>query len=161
MSTDIIVGFPGETEADFQDTLDLMKSVRFDSAFTFQYSKRTGTPAASMPDQITPDIVRERFSRLLELQNKHSLESNQALTGKSVEILIEGTSDTAADIYTGRTACNRLVNFSIPDLSILPCELPRNDSQINGYELEGRLAIVRLTLAKTFSIEGELEQLLP
>ena len=80
-STDIIVGFPGETEADFADTLDLVEQARFDSAFTFQYSPRPGTEAASMPDQVPPEVVKDRFQRLLQLQERVSLEANRALVG--------------------------------------------------------------------------------
>src|SRR4029453_686545 len=85
-STDIIVGFPGETEADFADTLDLVEQARFDSAFTFQYSLRPGTEAATMPDQVPPDVVKDRFQRLLKLQERISLEANRALVGTEVEL---------------------------------------------------------------------------
>lgn len=151
LSTDIIVGFPGETEADFQDTLDLMAAVRFDSAFTFQYSRREGTPAADREDQVTADVVKERFGRLLALQNAHSLAANEAQEGKIVEVLIEGASETAPEILTGRGTDFRLINFKVPE-QILAGE---TDS------LEGRLALVRITKAKTFSLEGELERLIP
>lgn len=161
ISTDIIVGFPGETEADFADTLSLMETIRFDSAFTFQYSRRSGTPAASLPDQIPADILRERFSRLLDLQNSHSLASNEAMTGQLKEVLIEGRSETADSIFTGRTACNKLINFRIPDPKNLPGQFLRSDGQPDGDTMEGHLAMVRLTRAKTFSIEGEMEMFLP
>jgi len=151
LSTDIIVGFPGETETDFQDTLDLMTAVRFDSAFTFQYSRREGTPAADRVDQVPADTVKERFGRLLALQNAHSLAANEAQTGKVVEVLIEGASETAPEILTGRGTDFRLINFRVPE-QILTGE---PDS------LEGRLALVRITKAKTFSLEGELERLIP
>ncbi len=151
LSTDIIVGFPGETEADFSDTLDLMERVRFDSAFTFQYSKRVGTPAANREDQVPESVVKERFERLVRLQNAHSLAANEAQVGKSVEVLIEGASATALDILTGRGSDFRLVNFKATGQSLPPD--PRS--------LEGRIAIVRITRAKTFSLEGEMEQLLP
>src|SRR4029453_14691768 len=88
-STDIIVGFPGETEADFADTLDLVEQARFDSAFTFQSSPRPGTEAATMPDQVPPDVVKDRFQRLLKLQERISLEANRALVGTEVEPLVE------------------------------------------------------------------------
>ncbi|HBP37361.1 MAG TPA: tRNA (N6-isopentenyl adenosine(37)-C2)-methylthiotransferase MiaB [Clostridiales bacterium] len=160
ISTDLIVGFPGETEADFADTLALMDEVHFDSAFTFQYSKRGGTPAAAMPDQVSPEAVRERFGRLVELQDCHSLESNQKVIGSTEEILIEGTSATAADIFSGRTGSNRLVNFTIPARLDMPAEYRLPDGTISGASLEGRLAAVRLIRAKTFSLEGEMETLL-
>ena len=151
LSTDIIVGFPGETEADFQDTLDLMTAVRFDSAFTFQYSRREGTPAADREDQVAAETVKERFGRLLALQNAHSLAANEAQTGKVVEVLIEGASETAPEILTGRGSDFRLINFKVPE------------QILNGEpdSLEGRLALVRITKAKTFSLEGELERLIP
>lgn len=150
LSTDIIVGFPGETDADFQDTLGLMSAVRFDSAFTFQYSKREGTPAANREDQVSAAVVKERFSRLLAMQNAHSLASNEAQVGKSVEVLIEGSSETAPDIFTGRGTDFRLINFRATETT-----LPDGETG-----LEGRVAIVRITRAKTFSLEGELERLI-
>ncbi|NLK88939.1 MAG: tRNA (N6-isopentenyl adenosine(37)-C2)-methylthiotransferase MiaB [Clostridiaceae bacterium] len=160
ISTDIIVGFPGEQEDDFAQTLDLMNIVRFDSAFTFQYSQRPGTPAAEMPDQIPAAVISERFMRLLELQNRHSLESNQAMIGRRVEVLVEGASQTDTAILSGRTACNKLINFRIPDLNMLPQSYRLKNNQPNGCALEGRLAKVHLCRAKTFSIEGEMEMLL-
>jgi tRNA-2-methylthio-N6-dimethylallyladenosine synthase len=160
ISTDIIVGFPGEQEDDFAQTLDLMNIVRFDSAFTFQYSQRSGTPAAKMPGRIPEAVMSERFRRLLELQNRHSLESNQAMIGRKVEVLIEGPSQTDAAILSGRTACNKLINFRIPDLNMLPEPYRLNNDQPNGCALEGHLAKVHLCRAKTFSIEGEMEMLL-
>lgn len=156
LSTDIIVGFPGETDEDFQDTLDLMADVRFDSAFTFQYSRRAGTPAADREDQVTPEAVKARFGRLLELQNAHSLAANSAMVGKTVEVLIEGASETSPDILTGRGSDFRLINF--PRMT----EPNANaDADADRPDLEGRLARVRITRAKTFSLEGELEQLIP
>ena len=148
ISTDIIVGFPGETEEDFEDTLSLVKECRFDSAFTFQYSKRPGTKAAEFEDQIPQEAVTERFNRLLEIQNALVFESNKNLVGKTMEVLIEGQSGTAADILTGRTKCNHLVNFTIPvELNITK----------TPDELEGYLGMVRITAAKPYSVEGILE----
>ncbi len=161
ITTDLIVGFPGESEADFAETLAMMEAVHFDSAFTFQYSKRMGTPAAEMADQITPEVVKDRFGRLLALQNQHSLASNQQIVGQVMEILIEGASETALDILTGRTASSKLINFTVPDPAMLPADLRLPDGSPNGDALEGRLAMVRLTRAKTFSIEGEMELLPP
>ena len=109
VTTDIIVGFPGETEEDFQATLDVINKVKFDSAFTFQYSRRPGTKAADYPDQIPQEVVTERFGRLLELQNTLTFASNESVVGKTEEILIEGKSATAPDVLTGRTNSNRLV----------------------------------------------------
>jgi tRNA-2-methylthio-N6-dimethylallyladenosine synthase len=111
-STDIIVGFPGETEADFADTLDLVEQARFDSAFTFQYSPRPGTEAATMPDQVPPDAVRDRFQRLLQLQERVSLEANRALVGTEVELLVEqASSKTDRTRMSGRTRTNKLCHF--------------------------------------------------
>jgi tRNA-2-methylthio-N6-dimethylallyladenosine synthase len=111
-STDIIVGFPGETEADFADTLDLVEQARFDSAFTFQYSPRPGTEAATMADQVPPEVVRDRFQRLLQLQERISLEANHALLGTEVELLVErSSSKTDPTRMSGRTRTNKLCHF--------------------------------------------------
>lgn len=153
ISTDIIVGFPGETEEDFQGTLDVVKATRFDSAFTFQYSPRPGTKAAAMTDDFIPhDVVTERFGRLLELQNNLTFESNKARIGKVEEILIEGESSTAPDILTGRTRSNHLVNFTIPDNLKIP------GMKANDYE--GRLCTVKIDNARPYSIDGVMESLL-
>ncbi len=146
ISTDIIVGFPGETDEDFEDTMSVVEDVRFDSAFTFQYSRRPGTKAADYEDQVPHDIVSKRFQRLLDVQNQITYESNQAMVGKSYEILIEGISNTNDKILTGRTNCNHLVNFTIDGF------------EGDGNSLEGKLAIVRITNAKPYSVEGVLEK---
>lgn len=158
ISTDIIVGFPGETEADFADTLSLMREIRFDSAFTFQYSVRPGTPAAKMEDQIPQDVVTERFTRLLELQNGHCFDSNSGVVGNVEEILIEGRSETAPHILSGRTMSNRLVNFTLPDDIDLPDGTHLEKGELfDGDRLEGCLANVRITGARPFSLEGRWE----
>ena len=151
LSTDIIVGFPGETEEDFEDTLSLVEECRFDSAFTFQYSKRPGTKAADYEDQIPQEVVTERFQRLLDLQNRLVFESNKSLVGKTLEVLIEGKSSTSDDILTGRTKSNHLVNFKVP------AEL--NIEMTDDY-LEGRLGMVKITDARPYSVEGILEILI-
>jgi len=111
-STDVIVGFPGETEADFADTLDMVERARFDSAFMFQYSPRPGTEAAGMPDQVPPEVVRDRFGRLAELQEGISLERNRALVGTEVELLVEQlASKTDPTRMSGRTRTNKLCHF--------------------------------------------------
>jgi tRNA-2-methylthio-N6-dimethylallyladenosine synthase len=111
-STDVIVGFPGETEADFADTLDLVERARFDSAFMFQYSPRPGTEAASMPEQVPPEVVRDRFQRLAALQERISLERNQALAGVEVELLVESASSKTDPLrMSGRTSTNKLCHF--------------------------------------------------
>jgi tRNA-2-methylthio-N6-dimethylallyladenosine synthase len=116
-STDIIVGFPGETEADFADTLEVVETARFDSAFTFQYSPRPGTEAATMPDPVPPEVVGERFQRLLELQERISLEANRSLVGAEVELLVErSASKTDPTRMSGRTRTNKLCHFPAADL---------------------------------------------
>jgi tRNA-2-methylthio-N6-dimethylallyladenosine synthase len=128
-STDVIVGFPGETEADFAGTLDMVERARFDSAFMFQYSPRPGTEAAGMPDQVPPEVVRDRFSRLAELQEGISLERNRALVGTEVELLVElVASKTDPTRMSGRTRTNKLCHFPASpgvapgDLVTLPVE---------------------------------------
>ncbi len=121
ISTDIIVGFPGETEDDFVQTLEVVREARFAAAFTFQYSIRPGTPAATMPDQVPPDVVRERYERLVEVVNEISWAENRALVGSRVELLVsegEGRKDAATLRLTGRARDNRLVHFAPPDGSV-------------------------------------------
>ena len=115
ITTDIIVGFPGETEADFQATLDVVRSARFSSAFTFQYSQRPGTPAAELPDQLPKEVVQERYMRLLALQEDISLAENQDQIGRTVELLVavgEGRKDSATARMSGRARDGRLVHFA-------------------------------------------------
>lgn len=117
VTTDLIVGFPGETEEDFQATLDAVRRARFASAFTFEYSKRPGTPAADMPDQVPHEVVTERYGRLKELQDQISLEENQALVGTTAEVLVTDTAgrkDRETHRHSGRAQDNRLVHFSVP-----------------------------------------------
>jgi len=117
ISTDIIVGFPGETEADFAATLDLVEQARFASAYTFQYSVRAGTPAATLPDQVPKEVVQERYERLVGLQRRISHEENQAFIGRTVEVLVataDGTKDSATGRRTGRARDGRLVHFAVP-----------------------------------------------
>ncbi|MEV0027671.1 tRNA (N6-isopentenyl adenosine(37)-C2)-methylthiotransferase MiaB [Nocardia sp. NPDC050793] len=114
ITTDIIVGFPGETEEDFQETLDVVRQARFTSAFTFQYSKRPGTPAADMPDQLPKQVVQERYDRLIALQEEVSLEANRALLGTEVELLVAegaGKKNAATARMSGRARDGRLVHF--------------------------------------------------
>jgi len=118
ITTDIIVGFPGETEEDFQATMEVVRKSRFASAFTFQYSKRPGTPAAEMEGQVPQEVVQERYERLLELVNAIAWEENQKLTGSDVEVLVatgEGKKDSHTNRMTGRARDNRLVHFEIPE----------------------------------------------
>ena len=109
ITTDIIVGFPGETEEDFNDTLDLVKEVGFDAAFTFIYSKRSGTPAAKMENQVPLDVKKARLNKLMELQNASSLKCNEKLVGKVVEVLAEGPTPKQKNVWSGRTRTGKLV----------------------------------------------------
>lgn len=138
LTTDIIVGFPGETEEDFLDTLDVLEKVRFDQAYTFLYSKRTGTPAAKSTEQVPEEVKKERFQRLLEVQNRISKEINEGFLDKILEVLVEGKSKTNDKIYTGRTRENKIVNFYGND------------------EMVGKLLKVRIDTAKTWSLEGKV-----
>ena len=116
ISTDIIVGFPGETEEDFQETLRVVEQARFATAFTFQYSIRPGTPAATMPDQVPKAVVQERYERLAALQDRISWEENIALIGTSVNVLVgaEGSKDADTLRLSGRAEDSRLVHFEVP-----------------------------------------------
>ena len=118
-STDIIVGFPGETEADFASTLDLVREARFDSAFMFVYSPRPGTRAADMEPRVAPQVSQERFDRLVALQREITLEQNRALVGRTVEVLTEGPSRKDSGVATTRTRTNKVVH--------LPGEFPAGE----------------------------------
>ena len=123
ITTDIIVGFPGETDEDFEDTMRVVEQARFSSAFTFQYSIREGTPAATMPDQVPKEVVQERYNRLIALQERISLEENQKQVGREVEVLVsvgEGKKDAETHRLTGRAEDNRLVHFEVTPGSDLP-----------------------------------------
>lgn len=123
ITTDIIVGFPGETEEDFAATLDVVSKARFSAAFTFQYSRRPGTPAADMHDQLPKSVVQERYQRLIDLQEGISLEQNRALVGSAVEVLVaagEGRKDAATARMSGRARDGRLVHFSAAQDGIRP-----------------------------------------
>lgn len=140
ISTDIIVGFPGETEKDFEDTLDLVRQVEFDSAFTFLYSIRKGTPAEHYPEQIPEDIKHERFNRLVEEINGIALQKNSAYVGKIEPVLVEGFSKRTQKTYQGRTDTFKLVNF--------PAE----------PEDVGKILPVEITEANTFSLKGRIQR---
>ncbi len=123
ITTDLIVGFPGETEDDFQATLDVVAQARFASAFTFQYSKRPGTPAAELAEQIPKAVVAERYQRLIELQEQISLEENRAQIGRTVELLVatgEGRKDASTARMSGRARDGRLVHFNPAGRDIRP-----------------------------------------
>lgn len=116
LSTDIIVGFPGETEEDFQETIRVIEAGRFSVAYTFQYSKRPGTPAAELPDQLSKEVVQDRYVRLIERVNQIAWEENQKQIGKTVEVLVanEGRKDDQTNRMSGRGRDYRLVHFEVP-----------------------------------------------
>ncbi len=123
ITTDIIVGFPGETEEDFQGTLDVVRQARFAGAFTFQYSKRPGTPAATLPDQIAPDVVKDRYQRLVALADDVAWDENKKVVGTRVELMVaegEGRKDAATHRLSGRARDNRLVHFATSSTDIRP-----------------------------------------
>lgn len=118
ITTDIIVGFPGETDADFEQTLEVVRESGFASAYTFQYSKRPGTPAAEMPGQVPADVVRERYERLTALVEELAWSQNRAFVGRDVEVLVaagDGRKDEQTHRLSGRARDNRLVHFAVPD----------------------------------------------
>jgi tRNA-2-methylthio-N6-dimethylallyladenosine synthase len=135
VSTDIIVGFPGETDDDFGDTLDVVRRAQFDQAYTFQYSPRPGTNAATMPDQIPKDVVQERFDRLVAVQQEISLERMREQVGTTVEILVEGTGRKGR--VQGRTRTNRIVH-------------------VDGDHEPGTFLDVKVVSAHPHHLEGEL-----
>lgn len=137
ITTDIIVGFPGETDEDFNDTLDLVERVRFDSAFTFLYSPRKGTPAAKMEEQVDESAMHARFNTLADKLNPISLEKNSQLQGSTVKVLVEGPSKNDETRLSGRTDTGKLVNFT------------------GNQALIGKIVDVRITQALTWSLNGE------
>lgn len=140
ISTDIIVGFPGETTEEFEDTLDLLERVRYDTVFSFIYSKRTGTPAATMEDVISPEEKKANFNRLLEVQNRICAEINATYLNKVCPVLVEGWSKTDPDTFTGRTDGGKLVHFK------------------GDESLIGKIVNVRITDPKTWSLMGEIDE---
>ncbi|ABI68287.1 tRNA (N6-isopentenyl adenosine(37)-C2)-methylthiotransferase MiaB [Syntrophomonas wolfei] len=138
ITSDLIVGFPGETEEDFLETLDMVERVRFDAAFTFLYSQRSGTRAAELAEQIPLEEKKQRLERLNRRQYQIATEINQELQGSIQEVLVEGPSKTNPQKLTSRTRSNRIVIFS------------------GGKDLIGRLINVKITEAKTFSLFGEI-----
>ena len=138
ISTDIIVGFPGETEEDFRQTLALAEEVRYDSAFTFLYSPRPGTPAAEYEDQIPEQVKHERFNRLVEVMNRISAEKNAAYVGRVCRVLVDGPDRKNSGMLSGRTEEFKLVDFEGPE------------------EITGRTVDVEITGSNTFSLRGRL-----
>lgn len=139
LTTDLIVGFPGESEEDFQSTLDFLKEIRYDAAYTFLYSKRSGTPAAEMEGQVPAAVKKERLQRLMDLQNQISLEINRELEGQTLEVMAEGASRTDETVFSGRTRTNKIVLW------------PKR-----GNEKPGDLVQVRIQHAQTWVLKGTL-----
>lgn len=142
VSTDLIIGFPGETEEDLEETLDLVRRARYDSAFTFMYSSRNGTPAAEMTDHLTEAEKNERFKKVLEVLNPIAIEKNKSATGKTFDVLIESYSKTNEHVLSGRSQYNHVINLQ------------------GGAELIGKLVRVRVTDPKNFSLNGEILEIL-
>ncbi|MDY4742424.1 MAG: tRNA (N6-isopentenyl adenosine(37)-C2)-methylthiotransferase MiaB [Lachnospira sp.] len=138
ITTDIIVGFPGETEEDFLDTVDVVRKAKFDSAYTFIYSKRTGTPAAKMDNQVPEDVVKDRFNRLLEVVNEVSHEHIKRYEGKDMDVLVEGIDDHEEGYVTGRMTNNILVHFKA-DESLIGKIVTVHLDECKGFYYMGRL----------------------
>ncbi|MCM3272023.1 tRNA (N6-isopentenyl adenosine(37)-C2)-methylthiotransferase MiaB [Paenibacillus elgii] len=138
LTTDIIVGFPGETDEQFEETISLVQEVGYDSAYTFIYSPREGTPAAGMEDNVPYEVKRDRLIRLNDVLNVYAKQSNERLKGQTLEVLVEGESKNNAAVLAGRSRTNKLVHFEGPK------------------ELVGRFVQVKITETPTFYIKGEL-----
>ena len=138
VTTDIIVGFPGETEEDFEETLRMAREVEYDSAFTFLYSIRKGTPAEKYEDQIPEEVKHERFNRLVDCINETAAKKNSAYVGTVQKVLIDGRSKNDIFTYSGRTEGFKLVNLKASD------------------ELIGKIVDVKITDSNTFSLVGEM-----
>ena len=138
LTTDIIVGFPGESESDFEKTLDVIKDVRYDSVFSFIYSPRKGTPACTMENQIPEEIKHTRYDRFCKVQNDISKEINEALIGKTVRVLVDGKSKNNDGAYTSRTQGNKIVHFE------------------SDVDYTGNFINVKITRADTFNLFGEI-----
>lgn len=137
LTTDIIVGFPGETEEQFEETLSLVREVGYDMAYTFIYSPREGTPAAAMEDNVPAEVKSERLQRLNDLIKEQSRISNDRMLGELVEVLVEGESKNNAQVLSGRSSANKLVHFE------------------GSKDLIGSLVQVRITDTKTWYIKGD------
>lgn len=142
LTTDIIVGFPGETEEDFQETLDVVRKVRYDSAFTFIYSKRTGTPAAAMEEQIPEDVVKDRFDRLLKEVQEISAEVCSVHEGTVQEVLVESVNDHDPSLVTGRLSNNLLVHFP-GDKELIGKIVPVHLDEAKGFYYLGTVLLPR------------------
>ncbi|MDD5979720.1 MAG: TRAM domain-containing protein, partial [bacterium] len=137
ITTDIIVGFPNETEEQFNDTLSLVEECKFDLAYTFIFSRREGTPAYKMSDNVTLEEKHERLQKLNEIINKYALINNKKLINKTLKVLVEGVSEKDKNLLMGYTEGNKLVNFTGPK------------------SIVGQIVNVKITDAKTWSLDGE------
>ena len=138
LTTDLIVGFPGETDEDFAEMLSFLRDMRYDSAYTFLYSKRSGTPAATMAEQVPDDVKHARLNALMEAQNTISREINERLLGRTLEVMVEGASKNDPTVWSGRTRTNKIVLFP------------------HGAEQEGDFVQVRVTQPQTWVLKGEI-----
>lgn len=143
LSTDVIVGFPGETDSDFEDTMSVVGEVGFDQAFTFIYSPREGTPAALMPDQVPRDRIQERFDRLVEAVQASAFERSAACVGETQLVLFDGTSKRNSSMLSGRTPTNKVVHVALPTDAI-------------AHEFAGQIVPVRIAEAQTWFLSGDL-----
>jgi len=147
LSTDMIVGFPGESEADFEDTLALAEEVVYDQMFTFLYSKREGTPAATMDSEVPADVAQKRFERLVECVQASARNRNEPLIGSVQEVLIEGTSKRDKNMLTGRTFGAKVMHIPLPQTE---------GKQVSADDFAGRIASAKVTEASTWFLRGEL-----
>ena len=138
LTTDIIVGFPGESDEDFEKTLDIIRRVEYDSVYTFIFSPRKGTPAYEMEDQIPEEVKKSRFERLNEVQNAISRAKNEAMIGKTLKVLVDGKSKNNDKIYTSRTEGNKIVHFE------------------SEADYTGKFINIKITHADTFALYGEI-----
>jgi tRNA-2-methylthio-N6-dimethylallyladenosine synthase len=143
LSTDIIVGFPGETEDDFGDTLRAVEESRFDQAFTFIYSPRDGTPAASLPGRPSRDVVQDRFDRLVEVVHESAFRKNTSLVGTVQPVLFTGTSRRNDEMLSGRTPGNKIVHVPV-------------SAGVHAEDPTGRIIEVRILTAHTWFLEGSI-----
>ena len=141
LTTDLIVGFPGETDELFEETLAFVKEMRYDAAYTFLYSKRSGTPAAEMDEQVDIKVKKARLQKLMDMQNENSLELNQAYVGRIVEVMVEGPSKSEEQTWTGRTTGNKIILWPYV-----------------GTEKVGDLVNVRVDVAQTWLLKGTLQE---
>ena len=140
LSTDIIVGFPGETDEDFQDTLDVVNEVGFENAYMFSYSKRTGTPAATMEDQVDEDVKTERLQQLIRLQNSRTKKESTRYLNETVKVLVDGPSRKNKEMLSGRTSTHKIVLFK------------------GDKELKGKFVNIKINETKTWTLYGEIAE---